>query len=121
MDINLSKLGITPGAWHINERGFGERNDHMTVYATDDELRYVARCEDYANIKPTDNGANARIISVSPDMLKAHIEDINIMRSTIDYLPTRKQKIIRSRIRAKIELIKEATGKPWREVKEILK
>ena len=44
-----------------------------TVYATDDELRYVAvcACADFMNETPTDNLANARLIASAPELLEA--------------------------------------------------
>jgi len=58
----------TPGPWFVMPEGFGDRTRSPTVYATDDELRYVAKCDDYANIVPTDNLANATLIAAAPDM-----------------------------------------------------
>lgn len=72
----MSKLQHTPGPWHVMEDGFGKVHSHPTVYATDDELRYIATCADYATIEKTNNLANARLIAAAPEMLEILIEDI---------------------------------------------
>ena len=61
----------TPGPWHIKENGFVTQRRCPTVYATDDELRYIAFCSDSLNIVPTDNLANARLIAASPDLYQS--------------------------------------------------
>ena len=54
----------TKEPWDVLEQGFGVKNEgYPTVYATDEELRYIAKCADTFNIyEPTDNIANARRI-----------------------------------------------------------
>ena len=69
----------TPGPWHVAESGFSRRGlwSAPTVYATDDELRYVAvcACADELNFhRATDNLANARLIAAAPDLLDALVQ-----------------------------------------------
>lgn len=63
----------TPGPWHVMIGGFTKRRrpDIATVYATDSDLRYIAKCDDVAisGDVPTDNIANARLIAAAPEML----------------------------------------------------
>lgn len=67
----------TPGPWFVMEQGFTTKPGPWrapTVYATDDELRYIAvcACADFANgVNATDNLANARLIAAAPDLLDA--------------------------------------------------
>lgn len=65
--------GHTPGPWHVSEKGFIAGESAPTVYATDDELRYVAFCNDRWNEKgrETDNLANARLIAAAPELLES--------------------------------------------------
>jgi hypothetical protein len=66
----------TQGPWVVMPKGFAKSGlwQAPTVYATDDELRYVAvcACADFANgANVTDNLANAHLISAAPDLLEA--------------------------------------------------
>jgi hypothetical protein len=66
----------TPGPWHVANEGFARKGlwSAPTVYATDDDLRYVAvcACADELNFhSATDNLANAHLIAAAPDMLAA--------------------------------------------------
>jgi hypothetical protein len=73
---------FTLGPWHVMENGFSRKGlwSAPTVYAADDELRYIAICacaDDMNVFSATDNIANAHLISSAPDMygaLKAIIE-----------------------------------------------
>jgi hypothetical protein len=59
----------TPGPWNIFRR---EQGRGYAVYATDDELRYVAICQDlpaHDDHQPTNDKANAQLIAASPRML----------------------------------------------------
>lgn len=61
----------TKGPWLVSERGFGKK-DCITVYAADDELRYIAFCQDFLNFETvTDNLANAHLIAQAPAMYEA--------------------------------------------------
>lgn len=55
----------TEGPWHVMERGPFRGGKVPTVYATDDELRYVAFCADpnELNRVATNNLANAQFIA----------------------------------------------------------
>lgn len=62
----LRKLleAATPGPWMVTSIG-NKRGDKSTVVATDDELRYIARCHDlpaHVEHAPTDDTANAALI-----------------------------------------------------------
>lgn len=66
----------TAGPWFVMEGGFARQGlwSAPTVYAADDELRYVAvcACADQMNIhSATDNLANAYLISATPQLLEA--------------------------------------------------
>jgi hypothetical protein len=64
--------GYTQGPWHVMEDGFEKSGrGYPSVYATDDELRYIAKCADFCNINSTDNLANACLISAATDLLEA--------------------------------------------------
>jgi hypothetical protein len=76
-EIRARLEAATP--WHVIETGFSRRGDGPpTVYAADDELRYIAVCDDKWNITLTDNLANAKFIAhAREDMprLLAHIQE----------------------------------------------
>jgi hypothetical protein len=55
-------MNHTKEPWRVMEKGFGNKEHFPTVYATDDELRYICTCQDFCNITPTDNLANAKRI-----------------------------------------------------------
>lgn len=56
-------MGHTKEPWHVMQEGFGNKGHYPTVYATDDELRYICTCHDFCNFNtPTDNIANAKRI-----------------------------------------------------------
>jgi hypothetical protein len=67
--------GFTPGPWHVMVGTFGKRHDpkSTTVYATHEDLIYVARCDGSQMMfhREIDALANARLIAAAPDMLKA--------------------------------------------------
>lgn len=48
--------------WFVAETGLGNKAQAPTIYAPGDELRYIATCNDFLNITPTNNLANARRI-----------------------------------------------------------
>ena len=113
----IEKLGITPGPWHINPKGFGNVSDHKTVYATDGELRYVAICEDFANMRPTNNGANARLIAAAPELLEALISAMGLVEAIQEFPGGEKVLPLKSQYTCVLE---KATGKKWKEIKELL-
>jgi hypothetical protein len=66
----------TPGPWFVSEKGFSRSGlwSAPTVYAADDDLRYIAvcACADELNFhSATDNLANARLIAAAPELLAA--------------------------------------------------
>ena len=66
----------TPVPWFCSPEGFSRKGKPTpTVYAADDELRFVARCADFSITaeNPTDNVANMRFISESRTALPALI------------------------------------------------
>lgn len=72
----MSEGKYTAGPWHVALHGFSRKGSNAppVVYATDDELRYIAvcACNDYPNFDvATDNAANARLIAAAPDLLEA--------------------------------------------------
>lgn len=72
----LDECGITKGPWHIMRDGFGKiPGSHPTIYATNNDLNYVATCADYGTIDPVNNLANANIMAVSREMLATHIQN----------------------------------------------
>ena len=65
--------GFTEGPWHVLEAETKGRSRRVfTVFATGDELKYIAYCDDGLYFyKPTDNRANANLIAAAPDLLEA--------------------------------------------------
>ena len=57
----------THGPWFVCENGFGSGKypPVPTVYATDNELRYIAKCKDVYLSTPTNDLANAHSIAAS--------------------------------------------------------
>lgn len=76
----------TKGLWFCMKDGFSRKQKVPTVYMGDDELRYIAFCDDFMNIKPTNNEANAEYISIAPEMESK-------LRSIVDMLPEIKTSI----------------------------
>jgi hypothetical protein len=67
----------TEGPWHVNPDGFESKWKYPTVYATDDELRYIADCRDFLNFDvATPNLANAELIAeyrtAAPELARAY-------------------------------------------------
>jgi hypothetical protein len=66
----------TEGPWHVNPDGFESKWKYPTVYATDDELRYITDCRDFLNFDvATPNLANAELIAeyrtAAPELARA--------------------------------------------------
>ena len=65
----------TSGPWHVSKTGFSRKQPCPTVYAADDELRYIAFCDDGLNFgNATDNLANAHLIAAAPDLYEACLQ-----------------------------------------------
>lgn len=88
MPVDLDQLealanAATQGPWHVSEEGFGRRGV-PTVYATDDELRYIAKCRDlpaHIDHPPTDDAANARFIAAARDAVPQLIAEVRRLRA----------------------------------------
>jgi len=78
------------GPWFVMEDGFNPRyKTAPTVYATDDVLRYIAKCADYGNpaenqdgtpIRQTDNIANATFIAHAPEDIEYLLNEIQRLK-----------------------------------------
>lgn len=67
-------MTYTNGPWHAIEGNPRSRGmlRYPTVYATDNDLRYICHCADTFNFhEVTDNLANARLIAAAPCLLEA--------------------------------------------------
>lgn len=111
----MKQFDFTPGPWYVMKGGFGERPDHSTVYATGDELNFIATCADFATIKPVNNLANARLIATAPEMLEALIDMVKAQERYCEFHNSNKN-ILNQRI----AIIEKATGKTWGEIKAIV-
>lgn len=88
MPVDLDQLealanAATQGPWHVHEEGFG-RLGRPTVYATDEELRYIANCRDlptHEDHAPTDDRANARFIAAARTAVPALIAEVRRLRA----------------------------------------
>jgi hypothetical protein len=65
----------TPGPWHYSEKGFSTKPTPM-VYATGQDLNYIAMCRDFGNEGPTMNEENAQAIVASVNFLRTHSAEI---------------------------------------------
>lgn len=75
-ELRTLEQAATPAPWHASEEGFS-RPRTPTVYATDEELRFIARCRDlpaHVEHEATDDEANMRLIATMrnamPDLLR---------------------------------------------------
>ncbi len=90
MPLDLDRLealanAATQGPWHLNEEGFG-KHGVPTIYATDEELRYIAKCRDlpaHENHAPTDDRANARFIATARTAIPQLITEIRRLRAEL--------------------------------------
>lgn len=54
----------TPGRWYVAKGGLGNKDGMDTVYATNDDLNYIAACRDFACFHaPPKNSENATFIA----------------------------------------------------------
>ena len=65
----------TPGPWHYSQRGFSTKPIPM-VYATGQDLNYIAMCRDFGNEGPTLNEENAQAIAAAVNFLRTHSAEI---------------------------------------------
>ena len=65
----------TPGPWHYSEKGFSTKPTPM-VYATGQDLNYIAMCRDFGNEGPTLNEENAQAIAAAVNFLRTHSAEI---------------------------------------------
>lgn len=68
-------MGYTPGPWHVMVGTFGKHHDpkSATVYATNNDLVYVARCDGSQPMchDNLDAIANAHLIAAAPELLSS--------------------------------------------------
>lgn len=67
----------TPGPWHYSEKGFSTKPTPM-VYATGQDLNYIAMCRDFGNEGPTLNEENAQAIAAAINFLRANSDEIAV-------------------------------------------
>lgn len=69
-DIKRDREGMPDGGWFsLPMQGPRAQNNFARVFATDDDLRYIADCRDTLNFhSKTDNETNARRIARVPSM-----------------------------------------------------
>jgi hypothetical protein len=88
----------TPGPWFVSDNGFTKRGDGPpTVYAPDDELRYIAVCNDGFNINPTPNLSNAQFIAHAPNDIRRLLDEVERLRKEIsayEYLQSEIDRIV---------------------------
>lgn len=67
-ELRQALEAATPGPWHMMPmQGPRKQTNFARVYATDDDLRYIADCRDFMCFHEiTDNEANARLIALAP-------------------------------------------------------
>ena len=67
-ELRRTLEAATPGPWHMMPmQGPRKQTNFARVYATDDDLRYIADCRDFMCFHEiTDNEANARLIALAP-------------------------------------------------------
>lgn len=90
MPLDLDQLearanAATQGPWHVNEDGFG-KHGVPTVYATDEELRYIAKCHDlpaHETHAPTDDRANARFIAAARTAVPQLIAEVRRLQAQL--------------------------------------
>jgi hypothetical protein len=74
----------TPGPWFVSEDGFSRKGEKTpTVYAADNELRYIAKCNDGLNINPTPNLSNAEFIAHAPEDIRRLLEEVERLKEAI--------------------------------------
>lgn len=79
----LEKLErATPGPWHYSERGFSTKPTPM-VYATGQDLNYIAMCRDFGNEGPTLNEENAQAIVAAVNWLREHGDRLRDMEVAV--------------------------------------
>lgn len=68
----MTQTKWTSGPWFVCEKKTSKPQGMACVYAADDELRYIAECDDFGNVDViTDNVANAHLIAAAPDLYEA--------------------------------------------------
>ena len=95
--MNISKLGIVPGPWRVEEKDVmvGEYTLVDSVTGSDQEQRHN------------------QMIATAPEMLEALIEDVQVYE--FEHGTT-----YNSTIEKNTKAIEKATGKPWAEIKALV-
>jgi len=77
----------TPGPWFLSENGFSRKRNCPTVYAIDEELRYIAFCDDRFNFtEETPNLFNAHLIANAPEWLRFLLNELELVNRERDKL-----------------------------------
>jgi hypothetical protein len=86
-DLEELARDATPGPWHNSADDFSLRRKYPTVYATGDELRYIATCANFVNRIPTDNSANAAFIAAAhPARILSLVGEVRSLKGALGRL-----------------------------------